>query len=148
LPYLNFRHTPSTPLWADPIEFIKKQTGGNGVDISFEAVGHPLNSDKTIHPVRGCIQSIKGGGKVCVLGLSDEIAPIVFKELIWKEARIIASKVSHGEYSTVLEQLKNNNLKPEYLISKIMPGKDIQEAFELIEEDPANYLKILLDFTN
>jgi 2-desacetyl-2-hydroxyethyl bacteriochlorophyllide A dehydrogenase len=136
------------PLKQDPVEFIKEHTGNDGVDISFEAVGHPLDSEKTIHPVRGCIQSIKGGGKVCVLGLSDEVAPIVFKELIWKEAKIIASRVSHGEYSTVLEHLKNGNLKPEYLISKIMPGKDIQEAFELIESDPGSYLKILLDFND
>ena len=74
----------------DPVEVIKERTGSRGVDIAFEAVGHAAFPDRTIHPVRGCIQSIKGGGKVCVLGLADDPAPIVFKELIWKEARIIA----------------------------------------------------------
>jgi L-iditol 2-dehydrogenase/L-gulonate 5-dehydrogenase len=37
-----------------------------------------------------------GGRKVCVLGLGNEPAPIVFKELIWKEAEILSLWVSQG----------------------------------------------------
>jgi threonine dehydrogenase-like Zn-dependent dehydrogenase len=134
------------PLKNNPVDFIKKYSGNTGVDTAFEAVGHPLYSEQTIHPVRGCINGIKGGGKVCVLGLSDQTAPIVFKELIWKEATILSSRVSHGEFSTVLEHLKNKNLKPDFLISKTVSAEEIQKAFELIEKEPGNYLKILLDF--
>lgn len=137
---------PLNVLKEDPIETIWKHTAGKGTDIAFEAVGHPLFPDKTVHPVRGAIQSIKGGGRVCVLGLADDPAPIVFKELIWKEAMIIASRVSHGEYPTVIDKLDKGALKPEALISGIMPAHQIQEAFEKVEQDPANYLKILLQF--
>lgn len=130
----------------DPVEAIKQHTGGNGTDIAFEAVGHPHSAERTLNPVRGAIQSIRGGGRVCVLGLTDEPAPVVFKELIWKEGSIIASRVSHGEYPTIIDQLGKGALKPEALITAVMPGEKIQEAFEKVEKDPENYLKILLKF--
>ncbi|MCX6238682.1 MAG: zinc-binding dehydrogenase [Bacteroidia bacterium] len=130
----------------NPVEVIKRYTDGKGVDIAFEAVGHAYPVKDVVHPVRGCIQSIKGGGTVCVLGLSDEAAPIVFKELIWKEARIITSRVSHGEFAEAIDQLAKGNLNPEALISEIMPTEQIQKAFELLESNPERYLKILIDF--
>ena len=137
---------PVNALDSDPVEEILKETKGLGCDIAFEAVGHPNHVDSTIHPVRGAIQSIRGGGVVCVLGLTDDPAPVVFKELIWKEARIIASRVSHGEYPVVIEKLKENLLHPDLLISETFPATKIQQAFELIEKDPENYLKIMLQF--
>jgi len=130
----------------DPVEAIKEHTGGNGTDIAFEAVGHPHAPERTLNPVRGAIQSIRGGGRVCVLGLTDDPAPVVFKELIWKEASIVASRVSHGEYPTIIDQFGKGALKPEALITSIVPGEQVQEAFEKIEKDPENYLKILLQF--
>jgi L-gulonate 5-dehydrogenase len=137
---------PLNVLEGDPIEAIKEHTAGNGTDIAFEAVGHPHFPERTINPVRGAIQSIRGGGRVCVLGLTDDPAPIVFKELIWKEASIVASRVSHGEYPTIIDHLGKGALKPEVLITSIVPGEQVQEAFEKIEKDPENYLKILLKF--
>ena len=137
---------PLNALEENPVKAIQEHTGGNGTDIAFEAVGHQHSPDRTLNPVRGAIQSIRGGGRVCVLGLTDDPAPVVFKELIWKEASIIASRVSHGEYPTIIDQLGKGALKPEALITTIMPGEKIQEAFQKVEKDPGNYLKILLQF--
>ena len=134
------------PKKENPVDAIKKHTGGNGVDIAFEAVGHAEKIEGIHHPVRSAIQSLRGGGKVCVLGLSDEPAPVVFKELIWKEGQIITSRVSHGEFSEVLEHLNSGDLKPDALISKVMLGSQIQQAFELLQKEKENYLKVLLDF--
>jgi threonine dehydrogenase-like Zn-dependent dehydrogenase len=135
------------PLKNNPVQVIRELTGGKGVDIAFEAVGHADEINGLPNPVRCCIQSIKGGGLVCVLGLGDDPAPVLFKEMIWKEARIIASRVSHGEFAEVLDSLEKGLLKPEAMISAILPGTQIQEAFGLLDHDKSNYLKILLDFT-
>jgi len=134
-------------LHENPVEAIKKYTEGKGVTIAFEAVGHAHPVEGVVHPIRGCIQSIKGGGTVCTLGLSDEAAPIVFKELIWKEGKIVTSRVSHGEFAEAIDQLAKGNLNPDALISEIMPVEEIQKAFELLESNPEKYLKILIDFT-
>ncbi len=129
----------------DPVQVIKNETNGHGVDIAFEVVGHAETIPNRVNPVRGCVQSIRGGGVVCVLGLGDEPIPIVYKELIWKEAQIIASRVSHGEFAEAIEQLSKGNLKPDALITAIMPVDQIQDAFHLLEQQPDKYLKILLD---
>jgi len=129
----------------DPLEVIKEQTNGEGVDIAFEAVGHDTSGGSTLNPVRGCINIIRGAGKVVVLGLGDEAAPVVFKELIWKEAKIIASRVSHGEFAEVIENMDKGNLKPDVLISDIFKASDVQKAFELLDKQPEKHLKILLE---
>ena len=129
----------------DPVSVIQAETGGHGVDVAFEVVGHATEIPNRVNPVRGCVQSIRGGGIVCVLGLGDEAIPIVYKELIWKEAQIIASRVSHGEFSEAIEQLEKGNLKPEALITAVLPVDKIQDAFDMLEQQPDKYLKILLD---
>ncbi len=144
----NFENViPINPVKENPVEAIKKHTGGKGVDIAFEAVGHAGEIPGVHTPVRSCIGSIRGGGTVCVLGLGDEPSPVVFKELIWKEGRLITSRVSHGEFAEVIDHLNSGNLKPEALISKVMPGYEIQKAFEILQNEKEKYLKVLLGFS-
>jgi L-gulonate 5-dehydrogenase len=128
----------------DLIAYLKELTGGKGVDIAFEAVGHEVVLEGKYNPVRTCINAIKGGGKICVLGLSDHPSEILMKELIWKEAKIIASRVSHGEFSKAIEALENGSLNPDKMITGILKLEDAQKGFSLLEKDPANHLKILL----
>jgi threonine dehydrogenase-like Zn-dependent dehydrogenase len=114
------------------------------VDIAFESVGHEVPIEGRYNPVRTCINVIKGGGKVCVLGLSDHPSEILMKELIWKEAKILTSRVSHGEFSKVIEALDKGILNPGKMITGILRLEDAQKGFDLLENDPANHLKILL----
>jgi threonine dehydrogenase-like Zn-dependent dehydrogenase len=137
---------PVNALSVNPVDLIIQETGGDGVDIAFEAVGHATAVEGIPHPVRACVQSIRGGGTVCVLGLGDEAAPVVFKELIWKEGTIITSRVSHGEFSETISHLEKGDLKPDLMISDIFPGSRAMEAFEILNKRPGESLKILLDF--
>jgi len=131
----------------DPVEVIKEHTNGVGVDVAFEAVGHATNVPGRLHPVRSSIRSIRSGGKVIVLGLSGEPAPVLMQELIYKEGIIITSRVSHGEFAETIIQLEQNNLNPEILISEILPASKISDAFHKLNQAPENYLKILLEIT-
>jgi 2-desacetyl-2-hydroxyethyl bacteriochlorophyllide A dehydrogenase len=133
-------------LTANPVERIKEITKGEGVDVAFEAVGHHVEIENVVNPVRGCIQSIRGAGTVCVLGLGSEPSPILMKELIWKEGTLIASRVSHGEFSEAIRNLEKGTLKPDALVTDILDASDIQQGFEMLEQEPENHLKILLKF--
>lgn len=129
---------------SDPVAIVKEITNGRGVDIAFEAVGHEVAIEGRFNPVRTCINAIKGGGKVCVLGLSDHPAEILMKELIWKEARIIASRVSHGEFSKAIEALDKGTLNPDKMITGILNLEDSQKGFDILDKEPAKNLKILI----
>jgi threonine dehydrogenase-like Zn-dependent dehydrogenase len=130
-----------------PVDRIKEITGNKGVDIAFESVGHHTEIPGTVNPVRGCIQSIRGAGTVCVLGLGDEPLPLLMKELIWKEATIVASRVSHGEFSETIENMEKGTLKPDALVTDILKPTEIQQGFEMLEAEPENHVKILLKFS-
>ena len=132
-------------LEVDPVQAIKELTKGNGVDVAFEVAGHDASGGKVINPVRGCVNIIRGAGKVVVLGLGDEPAPVVFKELIWKEAQIIASRVTHGEFSEVIDQMAQGKLHPEALITKTLAMSEADVAFGMLDQAPGEHLKVLLE---
>lgn len=130
----------------DAVEKIKEITGGEGVDIAFEAVGHAKEIPGVVNPVRGSIQAIRGAGTVCVLGLSSEPSPIVMKELIWKEGVIMTSRVSHGEFAETIENMNRGTMKPDAIVTDILHPSQTQEAFGMLEEEPQKHLKIMLKF--
>ncbi|MBD3375702.1 alcohol dehydrogenase catalytic domain-containing protein [candidate division KSB1 bacterium] len=132
----------------DPVKIIQEHTHNRGVDVAFEAVGHAHETRFAPHPVRACVQSIHGAGTVCVLGLADDPAPIVMKELIWREAKIVASRVSHGEFSEAITHLGKGDLVPDALVTTVMPASDAQKAFNMLQENPDDYLKIVLDLNS
>lgn len=128
----------------DPLMVVKEITNGKGVDIAFEAVGHEVVVEKKMNPVRTCVNAIKGGGIVCVLGLSDHPSEILMKELIWKEAKIVASRVSHGEFKEAISALDKGLLNPESMITGILNLEDAMKGFEMLKREPEKHLKILL----
>ncbi|MBN2010631.1 alcohol dehydrogenase catalytic domain-containing protein [candidate division KSB1 bacterium] len=129
-----------------PVETIMELTNGRGVDVAFEAIGHAVDIPGALHPIRQCIQSLRPAGTVCVLGLAEQPAPLVMKELIFKEATLRTSRVTHGEFAETIQHLTQGHLRPDALISAIMPGSEAQQAFMLLEQSPEDYLKILLKF--
>lgn len=131
----------------NPVEAIRQITNGKGVDIAFEAVGHWVDIEGVVNPVRGCVQAIRGAGTVCVLGLGNDPSPIVMKELIWKEGTIVTSRVSHGEFAETIRNLEQGTLRPDALVSDILHPSETQHAFEMLEQEPQKHLKILLHFS-
>jgi len=132
------------PLRDNPVDAIMDHTNGRGVDIAFEETGDAHILDGRVHPVREAIRSIRGAGKICVLSLGDQEVSLVMKELIWKEGILVTSRVCHGEFRDALDHLAQGVLHPEVLISRVMHMSEAQEAFQMLEKEPENYLKVLL----
>lgn len=131
----------------DPVARIMELTEGKGVDVAIECVGHHVEIEGGHNPVRSCIKSIRGAGTVCVLGLGSDEVPLLMKELIWKEAKLVASRVSHGEFAEAIDHLENNRLKPDAMITDTLEPQDIQKGFEMLEANPGDHLKMMLKFS-
>jgi threonine dehydrogenase-like Zn-dependent dehydrogenase len=127
-----------------PVDEIHDKTAGRGVDIAFEAVGHAVEIPGRHHPLRECIGGIRGAGTVCTLGLGNDPIPILPKELIWKEGRLLTSRVSHGEFQDTIDHMAAGQLNPDAMISAQISASRAQEAFESLENEPEKHLKILL----
>ncbi|MBN1894890.1 alcohol dehydrogenase catalytic domain-containing protein, partial [bacterium] len=129
----------------DAVRAVREATGGLGVDVAFEAVGHETEIPGSVPPVRASIQAIRGGGTVCVLGLSGRPTELIMRELILKEAVIVASRVSHGEFPKAIEQIRMGTVHPERLVTDVIGPDRIQDAFAWLDRDPAGHLKIILE---
>jgi len=136
---------PINAMQHDPVHAIGNSTKGQGVDVAIEAVGHAHAIEGQSHPVAQAVDVIRGAGTVCVLGLGDDPVPLIMKDLIWKEARLVASRVSHGEFAVTIDHLAKGLLKPDVLISATLKASQAQRAFDLVEQKPAQYLKVLLE---
>jgi len=136
---------PINSMKHDPVHAIWDSTKGQGVDVALEAVGHAHPIEGQSHPVAQCVDVLRGAGTVCVLGLADDPVSLVMKKLIWKEAHLVTSRVSHGEFALTIDHLNRGLLKPDVLISATLKASQAQHAFDLVEQCPEKYLKVLLE---
>jgi 2-desacetyl-2-hydroxyethyl bacteriochlorophyllide A dehydrogenase len=120
----------------DPRGHVKKATGGRGVDVAIDAVGHPDALELAIRLARKC-------GTVSVVGVYAERVE-VHMGLAWiKSLNMVtghANVIAHVD--PVLELIAAGKLDPSPLVTHHMPLDDASEAYELYDKREA--LKIVL----
>jgi threonine dehydrogenase-like Zn-dependent dehydrogenase len=73
------------------------------------------------------------------------LSPVHFKTLVIKEAQIIASRVTLGEFPRAVRLMAKGLLHPELLVTNEMPIKEITTAFDKVDRDDPSTIKIVLD---
>lgn len=100
----------------DPVEEIKRQTGGRGVDVALELIGLPVT-------MRQAIECVGVFGRIAMVGLNEkkvEIDPYV--ELLCREAEIIGvSDHLAAELPTLIELVRIGKLDLSKVISQTVP---------------------------
>ena len=129
----------------DPLERVLELTDGVGVDVVIEAVGHFHTPGDQEGPLAQAVKMIRNGGRIVTCGLGEQLTPVHFKTLVIKEASIIASRVTLGEYPRALRMMAKELLHPDLLITHNMPMRDVTDAFALVDRDDPDTIKIVLD---
>jgi threonine dehydrogenase-like Zn-dependent dehydrogenase len=129
---------------ADPVRSVLNLTGGQGVDLAFEAVGTYQQVPDRRPPVSSATESIRSGGRVLVLGQGSGEQPVAFKPLVWKEAEIITSRVSRGEFPRAIALVASGRMPAGELITHEMGIAEAPEAFRMLDERTSGTVKILL----
>jgi L-iditol 2-dehydrogenase len=129
----------------DPVERVMEITGGLGVDCVIECVGHYHLFGAQEPPLGQAVRMIRNGGRVVTTGLGEQLSPVHFKTLVFKEGRIIASRVTLGEFSRAIRLLSRGLLHPDLLITHRMPLGEITSAFERVDREEAGTIKVVLD---
>lgn len=129
----------------DPVETILSQTGGSGVDRVIECVGTYVEIPGRAGPVQQAVKMARNGGRVVVMGLGTQLTPVFWKECVFKELQIVGSRVTLGDYPRALQLMALNKFHPQLLISEVVALNELHRAFQLLEENPDQYLKILVD---
>ncbi|NWG12189.1 MAG: alcohol dehydrogenase catalytic domain-containing protein [Acidobacteria bacterium] len=129
----------------DPVERVMDMTGGVGVDCAIECVGHYHLFGTQEPPLGQAVRMIRNGGRIVTAGLGEQLSPVHFKTLVLKEGRIIASRVTLGEFSRAIRMLSKELLHPDLLITHRMPLGRIMSAFETVDREEPGTIKIVLD---
>jgi threonine dehydrogenase-like Zn-dependent dehydrogenase len=129
----------------DPVERVLELTNGVGVDCVIEAVGHYHLPDGQEAPLAQAVKMIRSGGRVVTCGLGEQLSAVHFKTLVLKEAEIIASRVTRGEFPRAIQMLGRGLLHPDLLITDIMPLENITAAFAQVDREAPQTIKIVLE---
>lgn len=129
----------------DPVKRVAELTNGVGVDCVIEAVGHYQLPEGQEAPMAQAVRMIRSGGRVVTTGLGEQLSAVHFKTLVLKEANIIASRVTRGEFPRALRMMSRGLLHPELLITGVRPLDDITAAFAQVEREEPETIKIVLE---
>jgi 2-desacetyl-2-hydroxyethyl bacteriochlorophyllide A dehydrogenase len=132
----------------DPVERVMEITGGLGVDCVIECVGHFHEVPGREAPIAQAVQMIRSAGRVVIAGLGEQLSPVHFKTLVLKEAQIIASRVTLGEFPRAISLMSRGVLHPELLVTHRMSLSEVTGAFERVDQDAPDTIKVVLDIQN
>jgi 2-desacetyl-2-hydroxyethyl bacteriochlorophyllide A dehydrogenase len=129
----------------DPVARVAEITEGAGLDCVIECIGHYHELQGRHPPVAQAVEMIRNGGRIVTTGLGEQLTPVHFKTLVLKEAEIIASRVTRGEFPRALRLMARGLLHPDLLITDRMPLRQVASAFEILDREEAGTIKIILD---
>ena len=123
----------------DPVEAVKRLTGGYGVDVAIEAVGSPK-------AITQAMKATRRGGRLNIFGVLPEDAVWGGKpfELYEKELTITTSYRSPFTFQRAVKIALSGKVKLKPLISHIFRLEEIHRAFEVAEKRLEGAVKVLV----
>jgi threonine dehydrogenase-like Zn-dependent dehydrogenase len=129
----------------DPVERVMEITQDIGVDCVIEAVGHYHLVEGQEAPLAQAVNMIRTAGRIVTAGLGEQLSAVHFKTLVIKEAKIIASRVTLGEFPRAIRLMAKGLLHPELLVTDQRPMRDIAAAFDQVDQEDPNTIKVVLN---
>ncbi len=129
----------------DPVERVMELTRGIGADCVIECIGHFHEIAGREAPLAQAVKMIRTAGRVVTAGLGEQLSAVHFKTLVIKEAQIIASRVTLGEFPRAIQMMSKGLLHPELLVTHRLALRDVTQAFAQVDEEDPSTIKIVMD---
>jgi 2-desacetyl-2-hydroxyethyl bacteriochlorophyllide A dehydrogenase len=129
----------------DPVVRVMEFTNGIGVDCVIEAVGHYHLPEGQEAPLAQAVKMVRSGGRIVTTGLGEQLSAVHFKTLVLKEAQIIASRVTRGEFPRAIQMMSRGLVHPDLLITDVLPLNSITTAFEQVDQEDPETIKVVLE---
>ncbi len=122
---------------ADLVRACRELTGGEGVDIVFEAVGRN-------ETVAAAIDCTRKGGAITLIGNIDPEVTLPLQKVVNRQIRLQGTAASCGEYPRAIELMTEGAIRVKPLISAVAPLEDGPGWFERLHAREPNLMKIVL----
>jgi len=133
------------PTQTSPLDRVLEWTDGYGADRAIEAVGHFQPIEGVEPPCTLAMSMVRNGGRVVVMGQGDQAQSVIWKPFVFKEAQVVASRVTQGEFPRALRLARSKRISPGRIISKVFPLDRAKEAFHLLDASRPDILKIVVE---
>ena len=108
------------------------------VDVVFEAVG----INKTVEQA---ISIVRGGGKITIIGLLEDMMTLNIYEVIDKEIEIRgAYGYTSEDFQQAINLLATKKVSIKPFITHVLPLQDINKGFEILTGKKENVIKVVL----
>lgn len=115
-------------------------TGGNGFDITVEAVGLPST-------FQDCMDAASFGARVVLIGVGKDTLDFNFTMIQKKELFIIGSRNAvKRDFQETIRFVKESRMDLSKIVTRIYPMQDCARAFSDFDKNSASTLKVLMDF--
>ncbi len=106
---------------------IKKLTGG-GADIALEVIGNPRTIEEAF-------ESVRVGGRLCVVGYTHETISIVAGKIMFKELEVVGSLGCRPvDYVPLIRLVEQGKIELKRQVTHRFGLEDIGRAFEVMKE--------------
>jgi threonine dehydrogenase-like Zn-dependent dehydrogenase len=93
--------------------------------------------------LKDCLASVRYQGKVIVQGIFTDRIPVHMLGFVTRETSMIGTNSINA--SLAMSWIKTQGLRPELIITKILPLDQISEGFELLTKKTKEQIKILIE---
>jgi 6-hydroxycyclohex-1-ene-1-carbonyl-CoA dehydrogenase len=106
---------------------IKKLTGG-GVDIAMEVIGNPKTLEEAF-------ESLRVGGRLCVVGYTNEAVSLIPGKIMFKEIEIVGSLGCRPvDYIPLIRMAAEGRVNVKRLVTHRFKLEELSKAFEVMKE--------------
>lgn len=122
-------------------EQVRSVTGGDGFDVTIEAVGLPAT-------FQSCIDAAAFCGTVVLIGIGKQNLDFNFTAIQKKELHISGSRNAlRRDFEELIDLVKSGRIDLDRIVTDVYPFADAPRAFAEFSENAGRMLKVLLDFT-
>ncbi len=117
-------------------------TGGNGFDVTVEAVGLPST-------FQNCIDAVCFGGRMVLIGVGKKNLDFNFTLIQKKELNVYGSRNAlKKDFLELIDIVKAGKAPLERVITNMYPFHKAAQAFEDFSNNPGDMLKVMIDFSD
>ena len=121
-------------------EALAKRGVDEGPTLIYDAVGHPSILEEAV-------RIAAPAGRIGVLGFSTHPSAIPQQELTKKELTLYASRLNCSMFPRVIDWVAKGLVRPDRIITHRIDFRDVTNAFAVVEGNPKDACKVLLEFS-
>jgi L-iditol 2-dehydrogenase len=120
------------------VERVREQTGGMGADVALECAG-------TDRPLQWCLDLLRRGGRVAVVGIPPGDVPLRIRHLVLDELDVVGVRASAYDLPRIIPLVTSGRIQAGELITHRYPLRDFAEAFHTFNERIDGALKVIVN---